>query len=61
MDGVYNTNEGNENRLYRKIRYHFGDLDVDVSITLKCILKKQGVKLWAGYNWRRTGSNDGIL
>jgi len=56
MRNVYEDQLGN-----LKGRDHLEDLDVDVSITLKCILKKQGVKLWAGYNWRRTGSNDGIL
>lgn len=27
----------------------------------KCILEKHGVKMWSGFNWLRTGSNDGLL
>jgi len=37
--------------------HHFKDLSVDGRIILKCILKKQAVNVWNGFNWLLSGFN----
>jgi len=34
---------------------------VDGMTVLECILEKQCVKMWTGFNWLRIRSNGGIL
>jgi hypothetical protein len=34
---------------------------VDGRILLKCILKKQGVDVWTGFNWLKTRTDGGLL
>jgi hypothetical protein len=37
---------------------HLGKLGVDDRIILKCILKKQSVRIWTGFNWLKIVSSD---
>jgi len=41
--------------------YLLEDLDIDGGITLKCMLRKQDVDLWAGFTCLRVGPNDGLF
>jgi hypothetical protein len=38
-----------------------GDLNVDVKIILDWILEKQGVKMWTGFIWLRTGQWQALM
>jgi hypothetical protein len=38
-----------------------GRLNVYERILLKCILKKQGVRMWNGFIWLRTDTSGGML
>jgi hypothetical protein len=38
-----------------------GDIGVNVSMILKRILGKYGIKLWIGFKWLGVGHNDGFL
>jgi hypothetical protein len=40
---------------------HVGGLGEDGRIILKWILKKQGARLWIGFNWLRTRTGGGLL
>jgi hypothetical protein len=40
---------------------HLGNLGADRRIIFKGILKKQGVKMWTGFNWLRLRSSVGLL
>jgi hypothetical protein len=44
-----------------KGRDNLRDLGVDGRIILKCMLKKKGVRVWAGFIWLRTGTSGGLL
>jgi hypothetical protein len=46
---------------YLKGRDSFGDLDVIGRIVLRWILKKSGVRLWAGFMWLKKKSGGGLL
>jgi len=39
----------------------FEDLSIDGKKILKCILEKQGVKMWTRVYWLRMGSNGRLL
>jgi len=41
--------------------YLLEDLDIDGGITLKCMLRKQNVDLWAGFTCLRVGPKDGLF
>ena len=41
-------------------RNHLEDLSVDGSIILKWTLNKEGVRVWAGFNWLTIGANCGL-
>jgi hypothetical protein len=43
-----------------KGRYHSEDLDIDGRIILKCVLGKQGGKVWTGFIWLRIGTSGGV-
>jgi hypothetical protein len=43
-----------------KARDHLGDIGAGVRIILKRILKKYGVKMWAGFIWLRIGISGGF-
>jgi hypothetical protein len=45
----------------RKGREYSGELDIDGSKILKCILKKQGVNVWTGFNQFRILPHGGLL
>ena len=38
-------------------RHHLGDLEIDWRIILKCMSKKQGVRIWSRFSWFGNGSN----
>ena len=40
---------------------HLEDLDVDVSIILKCFLNKYGARAWTGLTWLRIGTSGSLL
>jgi hypothetical protein len=40
---------------------HSEDLDVDEKMILKCIVGKQGEKVWTGFIWCRIGASGGLL
>jgi hypothetical protein len=44
-----------------KGRDHWEDLGVDGRIVLEQVLEKQGLDVWTGFTWLRTGTNDGLL
>jgi hypothetical protein len=44
-----------------KGRNHLGDVSVNGRIILKFILRKCGVRLWAGFMWLRVGSSGRVL
>jgi hypothetical protein len=39
---------------------HLKDLGIDGMI-LKCILRKQGGRMWTGFIWLKTGTGGGLL
>jgi hypothetical protein len=43
------------------VRDHFGDLGIEGRTILKWTLKKQSVKSWTGFIWRRIGSSGELL
>jgi len=47
--------------LYYRPRDHMGELGMRLRIILKWILKKYGVRMWAGFIWLRKGISGGIL
>jgi hypothetical protein len=42
-------------------RNYMGDLEVDGKMTLDRILRKEGVRIWTGFNWLRRGPRSGTL
>jgi hypothetical protein len=40
---------------------HVEDLEVDLKILLKCILKKWGGRVWTGFIWLRIGTSGELL
>jgi hypothetical protein len=36
---------------------HLGELGVDMRIILKCVLKKQDMKVWTEFIWFRLGTS----
>jgi hypothetical protein len=46
---------------YLKESDHSEDLGVDGRIMLKWVLGKLGWRLWIGFIWLRTGTEDGLL
>jgi hypothetical protein len=44
-----------------KGRDHLEDLHTDGKIILKCILKKQSIRLWSKFAWHRIGTSGRFL
>jgi hypothetical protein len=42
-------------------RVHFEDLRIYGRIVIKWIFRKQGARLWTGFIWFRTGTDDKFL
>jgi len=42
-------------------RDHWGDLDADGRIILRCIFRKWGVQVWTETSWLRIGTGGGHL
>jgi hypothetical protein len=57
MRNVYKVLAG-ETEVERPLLRYIG---VNVGILLKWILKKQGVRMWAGFIWLRIGTSGGLL
>jgi hypothetical protein len=43
------------------LKKDFQSLHVNRMILLKCVLKKQGMRVWSGFMWLRTGTSGGFL
>jgi len=47
--------------LYAKPEENLGDLGMDGKKVLKWTLKKEGVRVWAGFKWFRIGPSGKLL
>jgi hypothetical protein len=43
------------------VKSHLRDLGADERIIIKCILEKEGVRMWSKFTWLTVGSKDGLV